>query len=208
MNLKKINPELQKALLENGLAAANDLQSSAFPMVKSGADCVVVSPNGAGKTTFIALSVIQRLSKPEGESTRALVIVESKEKMIELVDIFERLGKYNGLRAYGTSDKSDIDNDKNLISLGVDVLIGTPIKINNLFAGAGFNLGTVRMFVIDDADLIFKNRQDAIVLRLFESVSKAQFIFTAANVTEKVEIMADKLMNEPLFFEPGDDDEI
>lgn len=207
MNLKKINPNLQKALAENNLAEPNDLQRDTFPTIKSGADCVIISPSGSGKTTAIVLNVIQKLQKPEGESTRALVLVDSKESMLEMETMFGLYAKYNGLRVYATSDKSDIDNDKNQISLGVDVLIGTPNKTNALFSGAGFNMNTVKMLVVDDADVVFRNRHDAIVQRLSESVTKTQRIFTASEVTEKLEIMADKIMIEPLWFEPEADDE-
>ena len=202
MNLKKINPDLQKALAENDLVEPNDLQRDTFSTIKSGADCVLISPHGSGKTTAIVLNVIQKLQKPEGESTRALVLVESKEAMLEMEAMFESYAKYTELRIYATSDKSDIDNDKNLISLGIDVLIGTPNKINALFSGAGFNMNTIKMFVVDDADVLFRNRHDAVVQRLSDSVAKTQRIFTASEVTEKLEIMADKIMVEPVWFEP------
>lgn len=205
MNLKKINPDLQNALAENDLVQPNDLQRDTFSTIKSGADCVLVSPPGSGKTTALVINIIQKLLKPEGESTRALLIVQSKEHMLDAQALFAAYGKYNGLRVYGTNDKSDIDNDKNLISLGIDVLIGTPNKINALFSGAGFNMNTIKMLVVDDADVVFRNRHDAIVQRLSDAVLKTQRIFTASEVTEKLELMADKIMIEPLWFEPDEE---
>ena len=205
MNLKKINPNLQQALSENGLVEPNELQRDTFSTIKSGADCVIISPPGSGKSTTIALNVIQKLQKPEGESTRALVVVENKERMLEMEEAFTTFAKYTELRIYATSDKSDIDNDKNQISLGVDVLIGTPTKVNALFSGAGFNMNTIKMLVVDDADVIFRARHEAIIQRLSESVAKTQRIFTAIEVTERLDVMADKIMIEPVWFEPDDD---
>ncbi|CAM3367919.1 Cold-shock DEAD box protein A [Flavobacterium longum] len=206
MNLKKINPNLQQALIESGLIEPVDVQRDTFSSLKSGADCVIVSPPGSGKTTTIVINIIQKLQKPEGESTRALVIVDSKEKMLEMEALFAAYGKHNGLRVHGTNDKSDIDNDKNLISLGIDVLIGTPNKINALFSGAGFNMNTIKMLVVDDADVVFRNRHDAIVQRLSDSVAKTQRVFTATEITEKLDLMADKIMVEPVWFEEADDE--
>jgi ATP-dependent RNA helicase RhlE len=130
-----------------------------------------------------------------------LIFVEDKEKMLAMVELFRQFARYTDLRVFGTNDKSDIDYDKNQISLGVDVLIGTPNKINALFSGAGFNMNTVKMFVVDDADFVFRNRQDAIVHRLSDSIVKTQRIFAAENATEKVEILVDKIMIDPLWFE-------
>ncbi len=201
MQLKKINPNLQKALIENCLTEANELQQETFSTLKSGADAVIQSPNGSGKSTTIVLNVIQRLEKPVGESTRALIIVETKEKVIEMVALFQKLGNYTDLRVIGVHEKGDIDYDKNQISLGMDVLIGTPTKINDMFSSAGFNMNTIKMFVVDDADVLFRNRMDAIIHRLSLSVEKTQRLFFCSTITERVEVLADKIMIEPVFFE-------
>lgn len=206
MNLKKINPNLQKALPENALTEANEIQSATFATIKSGADCVVIAPEGSGKTTTIAINVIQRLEKAVGESTRALIIVEDKEKMLEMAALFKTFGNYTDLRVYGVHEKGDTDFDKNHISLGLDVLIGTPTKINQLFSTAGFNMNTIKMFIVDDADRLFRNRMDAIVQRLSDSAEKTQRLFFASAATEKVELLADKIMLEPTFFETEEDE--
>lgn len=201
MQLKKINPKLQQALIECGLTDANEMQQETFSTLKSGADAVIQSPNGSGKSTTIVLNVIQRLEKPVGESTRALIIVETKEKVIEMVELFQKLGNYTDLRVIGVHEKGDIDYDKNQISLGMDVLIGTPTKINDMFSSAGFNMNTIKMFVVDDADVLFRNRMDAIILRLSLSIEKTQRLFFCSTITERVEVLADKIMIEPVFFE-------
>jgi superfamily II DNA/RNA helicase len=201
MQLKKINVALQKALIENGLTEANNLQQNTFSSLKSGADAVIQSPPKTGKTTTIVLNVIQRLQKAEGESTRALIVVETRDKVVEMVDLFQKFGNYLDLRVIGVHEKGDIDYDKNQISLGMDVLIGTPTKINEMFASAGFNMNTIKLFVVDDTEVLFRNRMDAIIHRLSLSVEKTQRVFFCSTITERVEVLADKIMIEPLFFE-------
>ena len=61
MKLKKINEELQQALIENGLTEANEMQKETFSILKSGSDCIIIAPKGSGKSTTIVLNVIQRL---------------------------------------------------------------------------------------------------------------------------------------------------
>lgn len=201
MQLKKINPKLQQALIECGLTEANEIQQETFSTLKSGADAVIQSPAGSGKTTTLVINVIQRLEKAVGESTRALIVVENRDKVTEMVDLFEKFGDFLDLRVIGVHEKGDIDYDKNQISLGMDVLIGTPTKINDMFSSAGFNMNTIKMFVVDDAEVMFRNRMDAIILRLSLSVEKTQRIFFCSTITERVEVLADKIMIEPVFFE-------
>lgn len=206
MNLKKINPNLQKALIENNLAEANEVQQETFSTIKSGADAVIIAPKGAGKTTTIIINVIQRLEKSIGESTRALIIVENKERVLEMEEMFLKYATYHDLSILGVHDKGDVDYDKNIISLGLDVLIGTPNRVNALFASAGFNISTIKMFVVDDADILFRNRMDAVIHRLSNSIDKTQRLFFATDLTERVESLAEKIMIEPLFFEMGEDE--
>jgi ATP-dependent RNA helicase RhlE len=205
MNLKKINPNLQKALVENGLTEANEMQQETFSTIKSGADAVIQSEGGTGKTTTIVLNVIQKLEKTIGESTRALIIVETKEKVLEMEELFLKYGTYTDLSILGVHDKGDIDYDKNVVSMGLDILIGTPNKINAMFASAGFNSNTIKMMIVDDADVLFRNRVDTIVLRLSQSIEKTQRLFFCSQITERVESLADKIMIEPLFFEMDDE---
>jgi ATP-dependent RNA helicase RhlE len=201
MQLKKINPKLQQALIELGLTEANEIQQETFSTLKSGADAVIQSPGGSGKTTTLVLNVLQRLEKAVGESTRALIVVENRDKVTEMVDLFEKFGDFLDLRVIGVHERGDIDFDKNQISLGMDVLIGTPTKINDMFSSAGFNMNTIKMFVVDDAEVMFRNRMDAIILRLSLSVEKTQRVFFCSTITERVEVLADKIMIEPIFFE-------
>ncbi|AIG29565.1 RNA helicase [Flavobacterium psychrophilum] len=204
MKLKKINENLQQALIENGLTQANELQKETFSTIKSGADAVIAAPKGAGKSTTIILNVIQRMEKSFGESTRALIIVENKERVLEMENMFLKYGKYHDLSVFGVHEKGDVDYDKNVISMGLDVLIGTPNRINAMFSSAGFNISTVKMFVVDDCDILFRNRMDAVVDRLSNSIDKTQRLFFTTDLTERVESLADKIMIEPLFFEMED----
>ncbi|MEO5775986.1 MAG: DEAD/DEAH box helicase [Flavobacterium sp.] len=206
MNLKKINPNLQKALIENGLTEANEMQQETFSTIKSGADAVIQSAGGTGKTTTIVLNVIQKLEKTLDESTRALIIVENKEKVIEMEELFLKYGTYTDLSILGVHDKGDIDYDKNVVSMGLDILIGTPNKINAMFASAGFNSNTIKLLIVDDAEVLFRSRMDAVVLRLSNSIEKTQRLFFCSQITERVESLADKIMIEPVFFEMDDEE--
>ena len=201
MNLKKINPNLQKALIENGITEANEMQQETFSTIKSGADAVIQSADGTGKTTTIVLNVIQKLEKTLDESTRALIIVETKEKVLEMEELFLKYGIYTDLSILGVHDKGDIDYDKNVVSMGLDILIGTPNKINAMFSSAGFNSNTIKLLIVDDADVLFRSRMDVVVLRLSNSIEKTQRLFFCSQITERVESLADKIMIEPLFFE-------
>ena len=208
MNLKKINPNLQQALIESGLTEANPMQLDTFSTLKSGADCVIISPEKSGKSTTIVLNVIQQLVAEGEESPRALIIVEDKAKVLAMETLFDELGKYTNLRVYGVHDKGDMEYDKNYISTGIDVLIGTPNKLNEMFSTAGYNVNRLKMFVLDDAEPILRLRHETKIMRISNSIPKTQRLIFAEQLTERIEILAEKMLIEPYWFEMEDDDTI
>ncbi|WP_286971561.1 DEAD/DEAH box helicase, partial [Flavobacterium sp. UBA4854] len=183
------------------------LQLETFSTIKSGADCVIISPKGSGKTTTIVLNVIQQLAGQTEESPRALIFVEDKAKVLEMVELFNKYGKYTDLEIYGVNEKGDMDYDKNYVSTGVDVLIGTPTKLNDMFSTAGYNVNRLKMFIVDDADPILKLRHDPKITRISNSIAKVQRIIFSEALTERIEILADKIMVEPYLFDMDEDGE-
>ena len=207
MKLKKINEKLQKALIEIGLTEANDMQLETFSTLKSGADCIIISPKGSGKSTTIVINVIQQLVAEGEESPRALIIVENKAKVLEMETLFENLGSETNLRVYGVHDKGDMEYDKNYISTGIDVLIGTPNKLNEMFTTAGYNVNRLKMFILDDADPILKLRHETKIMRISNSIVKTQRIIFSEQLTERIEVLAEKMLVEPFLFDMEYDDE-
>lgn len=207
MKLKKINEKLQDALIENGLTEANVLQLETFSTIKSGADCIVISPEKSGKSTTIVLNVIQQLAGKNEESPRALIIVEDKAKVLEMEELFEKYGKYTNLEVYGVHDKGDMDYDKNYVSTGIDVLIGTPNKLSDMFSTAGYNVNRLKMFILDDADPILKLRHETKIMRISNSIAKTQRLIFAETLTERIEILADKMLLEPYLFDMDEEGE-
>jgi ATP-dependent RNA helicase RhlE len=143
------------------------------------------------------------------ESPRALIIVEDKAKVLEMEELFEKYGKNSNLEVYGVHDKGDMEYDKNYISTGIDVLIGTPNKLGEMFTTAGYNVNRLKMFILDDADPILKLRHETKIMRISNSITKTQRIIFSEVFTERIEILAEKMLMEPFEFdfeEDGEDD--
>ncbi len=205
MNLKKINPHLKQALVENGLTVAPTVINDAFGTIKSGNDVVLVIENQEERELAIAISVIQRLEKAVLLSPRALVIVEDKPQALQMESVFKKLAKYTDLRIFMTHDKTDLDEDKNQISIGIDVLIGTPERLSFMFGNAGFDVNQLKMFVLNNTDELLRLRHDSRMYRLSESIGKTQRLYITEKETERLEIFVDKTMLDSYWFANEDD---
>ena len=204
MNLKKINSHLQQALIDQGITEAPNVIAEAFGTVKSGNDVVLIIEDEEERETTIALSVIQRLEKAFMLSPRALVVVEDKSQALKMEQVFKDLAKYTNLRIFMTHDKTDLDEDKNQISLGIDVLIGTPDRLSFMFGNAGFDVNQLKIWVVNNTDDLLKKRQDAKLYRLSESIGKTQRLYVSSQETERLEIFVDKTMLDSYWFSNDD----
>ena len=207
MFLKKINEQLGLALEEAGLTKPTELQKETWGTIKSGADCVFLADSTLGKTTTIVINVIQRLEKSFQESPRALIFVKDKAKVLEMMELFKKYGNYTDLRVYGVYEQGDIDYDKNQISLGIDVLIGSTNRLNDMFSTAGFDVNQLKMFIVDDTEDQLKVRMETKITRISNSITKTQRLFFTDVITDRVETLADRIMIEPVFFEFDDEEE-
>ena len=207
MKLKKINEGLKESLTANGLTEPNGMQKETFSTLKSGADCIIIAPPASGKSTTIVINVIQQLVKEGEQSPRALIMVESKEKVLAMSALFEKYGKHTDLTVYGVHEKGDMEYDKNYISGGIDVLIGTPAKLNDMFSTAGYNVNRLKMFIIDDADAILKLRHETKIMRISNSIARTQRVIFSEVLSDRIDILAEKMMEEPFLFEIEEDEE-
>jgi ATP-dependent RNA helicase RhlE len=86
-------------------------------------------------------------------------------------------------------------------------LIGTPNKLGEMFTTAGYNVNRLRMFILDDADPILKLRHETKIMRISNSISKTQRIIFSEVFTERIEILAEKMLVEPFEFDFDEEEE-
>jgi ATP-dependent RNA helicase RhlE len=204
---EKLDKQLLESLEENGFTESTELEQICIPRIKSGRDLLCIAGEGSGKTTTIVVSVLQRLKAELDDNPRAVIIVPNKERALEMKNEFARFGEYTDLRVHTACDDEKIDVQKDKIYMGSDVVIGTAKRLNQIYSLYALNLGVVKIFAIDDAELVIKNLNYVQIDRLAESLPKAQKIVFASALTEWVERLADTFMNNQEIIEIEEADE-
>lgn len=198
MKLKKLLPELASNIINNGFdQEPKTIQSLAIPKIKSGADAFIISPKYGGKTSALAISLVQFLKKPFEEAPRAIVMVNNKDEAFALEEQFQMLSKGLKLRSFVVFDEGIIQYQKDKIYEGVDLVIGTALRLNELISITGIPLTKVRMFAIDDTDLLTLN-QYAMIYRIADNVEKAQYLIFAGEWKDNFERIDERMMKNPL----------
>lgn len=192
---EKLDIQLIESLEEKGFTESTELEKICIPRIKSGRDLVCISGSKSGKTTTIVVSVLHRLNASLDDNPRAIILVPNKERANEMKAEFDRLGNYTDLRVNTACDDEKINDQKDKIYMGSDVVIGTPKRLNQVYTLYALNLGVVNIFAIDDAELVIRNINYTQIDRLSESLPKVQRLVFAHNTTEWIERYAEEFMN-------------
>lgn len=198
MPFKKLNIPLQEALERLHIDSPTPFQKKSISKIKSGANFFGIAPNGAGKTTAMIISTLQNLnSGAYMDAPRALIYVKDKEAALELEEKFKEFIRYMDLRVYCAYNEQNIDHQKDDIYAGMDIVIGTPSRINKLFSITGIHLGELQLLIIDDVEDLAKRSINNDIYRISQSVTKCQYLVFAENWNDRLDKLQDTFMTNP-----------
>lgn len=195
MNLIK---PLLKTVDEEGYVVASPIQEKTIPLVLKGKDILGCAQTGSGKTAAFALPILQRLSAGKGNGLRALIITPTRELAIQIFDCFECFGKYTNLKQsviYGGVGQSA---QVNSLKTGVDILIATPGRLNDLIGQGHIKLDAIELFVLDEVDQMldmgFLNDIKKVIKVL---PRKRQTLLFSATMPKEIEPLATGILRDP-----------
>ena len=177
MPFKKLHSDIQEVLAQQEITIPTPFQSKSIPVIKSGANVYCTAPKDSGKTTTLILTTLQELKcRAIGNAPRAVVLVENKEKAMELYDAFLVYTKHNSLRVYVGYEELHVDIQKSEIFEGIDILISTPKSMNNLFLLNGVNTSELKIFSVDDAEFLVHKSDYSAIMSITRSIKKCQYV--------------------------------
>lgn len=201
MFTEKLDIQLIESLEQNGFTESTALQHLCIPKIKSGRDLACVADDETGKTTTIIISVLQKLKASLDDNPRAVIIVPNSESANKIKEEFIRLGEYTDLRIHTACEDGKLNNQKDEIYMGSDVVIGTPKRLNQIYSVYGLNLSVVKIFAIDDAEHVIRSINYSQIDRLAESLPKAQKLVFCSDVNDWIVRFAEEFMNVQEFLE-------
>ena len=177
MPFKKLHADIREKLNTLNIETPTPFQSTSIPVIKSGANVYCTAPKESGKTSTLVWTTLQKLKcEAVGNAPRAVVLVENKERAMELYDTFLAYTKYNSLRVYVGHEQLHIDIQKSEIFEGTDILISTPKTMNKLFLLNGVSTAQLKIISIDDADFLSQHSSYTALMSIAQSIQKCQYV--------------------------------
>ncbi|PWI31622.1 DEAD/DEAH box helicase [Flavobacteriaceae bacterium LYZ1037] len=198
MSFKKLIEPIKNVLNTQGFESPLPFQKKVLSKIKSGANVFGIAPKGSGKTTSLVISVVQKLQgEALGEAPRAIIFAKDKVAVLELYREFRKFTSRTDLRVYCVYEEHNIDVQRDDIYDGIDILITTPKRFNKLFFMNNINVRLLQMFIVDDAEFLFRGSHLADVSRLPESLDKCQYLVFSTKYDERFDRWQEKFMFHP-----------
>ncbi len=193
-----LNKPLLNALSDIEYEYPTPIQEQSFSVIMSGRDVVGIAQTGTGKTMAYLLPILRQLEFSQQLNPRILIIVPTRELVIQALSELKKLTTYMSVRACGVYGGANINTQAEEIILGQDVIIGTPGRLYDLRMKGVLSFKAVKKLVIDEVDemlnLGFKPQIESILEVL---PAKRQNILFSATLTQEVEILFSDFFADP-----------
>ncbi len=185
LNLSK---QLSYALEDLGFVTPTPIQAEAFNIVRSGTDVVGIAQTGTGKTFAYMMPVLSDLKFSKQINPRIMVLVPTRELVIQVVEEIEKLSKYINLRVLGVYGGTNINTQKQAVAQGVDVIVATPGRLYDLAVSRTLQLKSIQKLIIDEVDVMLDLGFRFQLLNIFDVLpKKRQNIMFSATMTDDVD---------------------
>tara|TARA_R110001592_G_scaffold215820_2_gene469231 strand:- start:3644 stop:4258 length:615 start_codon:yes stop_codon:yes gene_type:complete len=197
MPFKKLLPCLKETLLKYSIEEPTPFQKQLIPKIKGGANYIGIAPEGAGKTTNLIINTIQKLNGKSFEDVpRALIFAKDKQSVLALEEEFNKWIKNTDLRISIAYEEAKIDNQKDVIYVGCDIVIGTPKRLNKIYFQNGLNLANLQLLIIEDAEFLIGTSFHTEIHRIVESLAKCQYLVFSNKFDHKIEKLQELYMED------------
>ena len=173
------------------------IQEKAFPVVMSGKDVIGIAQTGTGKTLAYLLPLLRQHTFSNQKDPRILILVPTRELVIQVVEEIRKLTTYMSVRILGVYGGTNINNQKQQLYNGLDILVATPGRLVDLSMTGILRLKSVQKLVIDEVDEMLNLGFRPQLISLMEILPiKRQNLMFSATLTEDVDrLISDNFSN-------------
>lgn len=205
MKFKELNiiEPILKALEKEAYENPTPIQEKAIPSILDHRDLLGCAQTGTGKTAAFAVPILQLLQqKPQEPGRRrikALILTPTRELAIQIYDSFRTYGQFTKLKYGvifgGVSQKPQ----EEVLAKGIDILVATPGRLNDLLGQKLVELANIEIFVLDEADRMLDMGFLNDVRKIIKWIpKKKQTLLFSATMAPEIKEIADDILVRPV----------
>lgn len=206
----KCDPKFLKIC--NGFETPTPIQSQCWPILLSGRDIIGIAETGSGKTFAFAIPGLvhlasQSVSKSKAVKARMLIVAPTRELAMQTAEVIHKTGKACNLSCVCLFGGVPKHEQRRQLKNGVDIIVATPGRLNDLVNERVCDLSQVTFTVLDEADRMLDDGFEKDVRLIMSSVHKeSQIAMFSATWPQSIQKLAHEFLHDPVKVTIGSDD--
>ena len=194
-----VSKQILMALEEAGFENPTPIQEEVFSISRSGKDLIGIAQTGTGKTLAYLIPMLMKLHYAQGLVPRALVIVPTRELVVQVCESVELLTEFMDIRCVGVYGGTNIRTQQDRVFEGVDLLVATPGRFMDIYYNGIIRTKMIKTVVVDEADRLMDLGFLPQLKGIFEVLpEKHQTMLFSATFSEAVESLSHDFLNDPV----------
>ncbi|MGU3643338.1 DEAD/DEAH box helicase [Microbacterium sp. C23T] len=204
-----LGQNIVKTIAELGAQHPFPIQAATIPAILAGHDVLARGRTGSGKTIAFGAPLVESVLRSQarekrefGRAPRALILAPTRELALQIDATVQPIARSVGLfttQIYGGVPKA---RQLGALKRGIDIVIGTPGRIEDLVESRALDLSQVRIAVLDEADHMCDLGFLEPVQRIMRRTSRdAQRLLFSATLDGEVSSLVKEFLSEPAVYE-------
>ncbi|WP_336632350.1 MULTISPECIES: DEAD/DEAH box helicase [unclassified Microbacterium] len=210
-----LGDNIVRTLADLGAETPFPIQAATIAPILAGKDVLARGRTGSGKTIAFGAPLVESVLRSQagkrrafGRSPRALILAPTRELALQIDRTIQPIARSVGLfttQIYGGVPQA---RQVGALKKGVDIIIGTPGRIEDLQEQGKLDLSEIGIVVLDEADhmseLGFLEPMQRILRLVHEDAQKLLF---SATLDREVAALVDEFLVEPAVYEVAGEDQ-
>ncbi|KAG7228479.1 hypothetical protein INR49_007652, partial [Caranx melampygus] len=197
----QLYPEIMENIERVGFAKPTPIQ--AWPVLLSGEDLIAIAQTGTGKTLAYLLPGFihmdgQPIPRAERNGPGMLVLTPTRELALQIETECNKY-RYKGYKSICIYGGGDRKGQINLVKGGVDIVIATPGRLNDLQMNDLISLRSITYLVLDEADRMLDMGFEPQIMKIILDIRPdRQTVMTSATWPTGVRRLAKSYLKNPM----------
>lgn len=174
------------------------IQDEMIPAMVEGKDIVAESPTGSGKTLAYTLPILNKVDGSK-KQTQALIVAPSQELAMQIVEVIREWTVGTDITVQQLIGGANSARQIEKLKKKPTIVVGTPGRLNELANQGKLKLKDIETVVLDECDQLLSREYRVVVKSFIENAAHGrQVVVVSATITEEIQLVAERLMFEPI----------
>jgi superfamily II DNA/RNA helicase len=195
---------LVRALETRGIVEPFPVQEATIPDALAGQDVSGKAPTGSGKTLAFGLPLLTRVERAKPNHPRALILAPTRELADQIKQELAPLAQAAGRNVFAIYGGVGYGPQRNAMRRGVDVLVATPGRLEDLIEQRTVDLSQANIVVVDEADRMADMGFLPAVKRILDDTAKKrQTLLFSATLDGDIAVLSRSYQSDPVRHDAG-----